>query len=119
MPGIRFQLVLGVAAYNLTRGAMNEAATALNIDARELSFPLAQHTTINAYLPAFANVSSGRERKELMADMLEVFAQSKLLRRRKRSSFPHAVWPAPGSFPKRKSALESEGEGTKSDEKVA
>jgi hypothetical protein len=97
------ELVLGVAAYNLTRGAMNTAASALNIDPRKFSFSLAQDT-INAYLPAFANAANDQERKALMEDMLQVFAQSKIPRRRKRRSFPREIWPPECSFPKRKAA---------------
>jgi putative transposase len=96
------ELVAGVAAYNLTRQAMNEAATALQIDPREFSFSLAQDT-INAFLPLLASAKTERQRKSIMKEMLRVFSYSKLpKRKKKRRSFPRAVWPRTCSFPKRK-----------------
>lgn len=95
------ELVLSVAAYNLTRAAMNAAGRALNLDPRQFSFSQAQDT-INAYLPVFASARSEAERQQIVEEMLRVFAQSKLPRRRKRRSYPRAVWPRPCSFPKRK-----------------
>ncbi len=95
------EVVLSVAAYNLTRAAMNEAGRALNLDPRQFSFSQAQDT-INAYLPVFASASSEAERQQIVEEMLRVFAQSKLPRRRKRRSYPRAVWPRPCPFPKRK-----------------
>jgi hypothetical protein len=95
------ELVLGVAAYNLTRAAMNEAGAALGLDPRQFSFSRAQDT-LNAYLPLFANARSDRQRQQLMQDMLRVFSQSKLPRRRQRAAYPREIWPRPCSFPKRK-----------------
>jgi transposase len=95
------ELVLSVAAYNLTRAAMNTAGRALNLDPRQFSFSQAQDT-MNAYLPVFANARSEAERQQIVEQMLRVFTQSKLPRRRKRRSYPRAVWPRPCSFPKRK-----------------
>ena len=97
------ELVLSVAAYNLTRGTMNEAAAALNLDPRQFSFSLAQDT-INAFLPLFAQATSDAERQEIVQRMIRVFAQSKLPNRRKRRSAPRMIWPRPCPFPKRKIA---------------
>jgi hypothetical protein len=97
------ELVLGVAAYNLTRAAMNAAGSALGLDPRQFSFSRAQDT-LNAYLPLFANAISDRQRQQLMQEMLRVFSQSKLPRPRKRPSYPREIWPRPCSFPKRKVA---------------
>lgn len=97
------ELVLGVAAYNLTRAAMNDAASALHLNPRQFSFSLAQDT-LNAFLPAFARATSDHERQRLMQQMLQVFAQSTLPRRRKRRSSPRMIWPRPCSFPKRQVA---------------
>ena len=96
------ELVLAVAAYNLTRGTMNEAATALQLDSRCLSYSQAQDT-INAVLPALARCSTDQERQVIVQQMIKVFAQSKLPRRARRS-FPREIWPRPCSFPKRKVA---------------
>jgi hypothetical protein len=66
------ELVLGVAAYNLTRAAINDAAAALELHPRDFSFSLAQDT-INALLPLLANARTERERKAIMTQMLRVF----------------------------------------------
>jgi hypothetical protein len=97
------ELLLSVAAYNLTRAAMNTAGSALGLDPRQFSFSRAQDT-LKAYLPLFAHAASDQEREQLMQDMLRVFSQSKLPRSRKRSSYPREIWPRPCSFPKRKIA---------------
>lgn len=97
------ELVLAVGAYNLTRAIMNQAASALNLDPRQLSFSLAQDT-INAFLPRFAKATSDQERQEITQEMLRVFRYAKLPRRRKRRSAPREIWPRPCSFPKRKVA---------------
>ena len=96
------ELVLGVAAYNLTRAAMNEAGSALGLDPRQFSFSQAQDT-LNAFLPVFAKATSDQERQQLTQQMIRVFAQSKLPRR-KRRSYPREIWPRPCPFPKRKVA---------------
>ncbi len=96
------ELLLGVAAYNLTRATMNEAGTALGLNPRQFSFSQAQDT-LHAFLPVFASATSDQERQQIMQQMLRVFAQSKLPRR-KRSPYPREIWPRPCSFPKRKVA---------------
>ena len=97
------ELVLGVAAYNLIRATMSQAAAALHLDPRQLSFSLTQDS-INAFMPAFAQASSDAERQNLMDQMLRVLAQSTLPRRRKRRSAPRMIWLRPCPFPKRKVA---------------
>ena len=95
------ELVLAVAAYNLTRATMNQAASALQCNPRDLSYSLAQDT-INAFLPAFANATTDQQRQDLMQEMLCVFKQSRLPNRNKRPSYPRAIWPRSSSFPTRK-----------------
>ena len=95
------ELVLAVAAYNLTRATMNQAASTLNLDPRRLSFSLAQDT-LNAFLPAFANASTDQQRQQLTQKMLRIFAQSQLPDRSHRSSTPREIWPRPCAYPKRK-----------------
>ena len=56
---VQKELVLAVAAYNLTRATMNQAASALQCNPRQLSYSLAQDT-LNAFLPAFANATKLR-----------------------------------------------------------
>ena len=97
------ELALGVAAYNLTRAAMNEAAAALHLDPRQFGFSMAQDA-IQAFLPAFAQANSEPERQRIMREMLRVFSYSTLPHRHKRRSAPREIWPRPRSFPKRKLA---------------
>jgi hypothetical protein len=104
------ELVLAVAAYNLTRATMNQAASALQLNPRQLSYSLAQDT-INAFLPAFANATTDQERQELMQEMLRVFKYSKLPNRSNRPSYPRAIWPRSNSFPKRKLARNASPQG--------
>ena len=96
------ELLLGVAAYNLTRAAMNEAGAALGLDPRRFSFSQAQDT-LHAFLPLFANAASDQERQQIMKQMLRAFGQSKLPKRTRRS-YTREVWPRPCPFPKRKVA---------------
>jgi hypothetical protein len=100
---VQKELVLAVAAYNLTRATMNQAASALQCNPRELSYSLAQDT-INAFLPAFANATTDPQREELMQEMLRVFKYSKLPDRSNRSPYERAIWPRGRSFPHRKLA---------------
>jgi hypothetical protein len=96
------ELVLAVAAYNLTRAAINQAATFLHVTPREFSFSMARDT-VQAFLPLFAAAGSEEERQRLGQQMLRVLGQSRLPRRRKRRpSPPREVWPRPCAFPKRK-----------------
>lgn len=96
------ELLLGVAAYNLTRAAMNEAGAALGLDPRRFSFSQAQDT-LHAFLPLFANAASDQERQQITTQMLRAFGQSKLPKRTRRS-YTREVWPRPCPFPKRKVA---------------
>jgi hypothetical protein len=96
------ELVLGVAAYNLTRAAINEAATALHLSPRQFSFSMARDT-VKAFLPRFAEARNETEREEIRRQMLRVMSQSLLPQRRhRRPSAPREIWPRPCSFPKRK-----------------
>ncbi len=107
---VQKELVLAVAAYNLTRATMNQAAVALQCNPRDLSYSLAQDT-INAFLPAFANATTGQQREELMQEMLRVFKYSKLPDRSNRSPYQRAIWPRGSSFPSRKLAKKRKSPG--------
>jgi hypothetical protein len=77
------ELVLGVAAYNLTRAAINEAAAALHLTPRQFSFSMARDT-VRAFLPLFADAANEAERQQIGMQMLRVMSLSLLPRRRKR-----------------------------------
>src|SRR6266702_4769706 len=96
------ELVLGVAAYNLTRAAINQAAAVLQVSPRQFSFSMARDT-LNAFLPLFAAAGSEEAYQQIAEKMLRVLGQSMLPRRRKRRpSTPREVWLRPCAFPKRK-----------------
>jgi hypothetical protein len=97
------ELVLAVTAYNLTRAVMNEAAFALQIDPRQLSYSLSQNA-IHAFLPLLANAKTVRERETILQNMLHVLSYCRLPPRRKRRAPPRAVWPRTCPFPTRKTA---------------
>src|SRR5260370_15913813 len=107
---VQKELVLAVAAYNLTRATMNQAASALQCNPRELSNSLAQDT-IQAFLPAFANATTEPQREQLMQEMLRVFKYSKLPDRSNRSPYERAIWPRGRSFPHRKLAKKCKSTG--------
>jgi hypothetical protein len=107
---VQKELVLAVAAYNLTRATMNQAASALQCNPRELSYSLAQDT-IHAFLPAFANATTEPQREQLMQEMLRVFKYSKLPDRSNRSPYERAIWPRGRSFPHRKLAKKCKSTG--------
>ena len=94
------ELMLAVAAYNLTRDAMNQAGLALGLEPRQLSFSLAQDT-LNAFLPVLANATNDQQRHQILQEMLRVFSYSKLPQRN-RNPYPREVWPKTRSFPTRK-----------------
>ncbi len=59
------ELVLSVAAYDLTRATIQQAAAALHLDSRRFSFSLAQDT-VSAFWPLLAGATSEPQRKDLM-----------------------------------------------------
>ena len=95
------ELVLGVTAYNLVRGAMVAAARVAGIDPRQLSFSRVQDV-LNASLPNLMAADSPESYQRLLDRMLRRAAQCKLPQRPGRPSYPRAVWPRASSFPKRK-----------------
>jgi hypothetical protein len=107
---VQKELVLAVAAYNLTRATMNQAAAALQCHPRQLSYSLAQDT-INAFLPAFANATTDLQREQLMQEMLRVFKYSKLPDRSNRAPYERAIWPRGRPFPHRKLAQRCKSSG--------
>ncbi len=78
-------LVLAVAAYNLTRATMNQAASALQFNPRELSYSLAQDT-IHAFSARFRQRHYRTATRGAMQEMLRVLKCSA-------ASFPTgAIW---------------------------
>src|ERR1017187_9480328 len=78
--------------HNLTRGAISEVAAVLQPSPRQFSFSMARDT-LNSFLPLFSAAGSEEERQQIGRQMLRVFRQSMLPRRRKwRPSTPREIW---------------------------
>jgi hypothetical protein len=95
------ELVLGVTAYNFVRAAIWAAAQVANVDPRRISFSRAQDV-VNACLPILQATRSDEEYAVQLERMLRRIAQCKLPQSRHRQSYPRAVWPRRGNFPKQK-----------------
>jgi hypothetical protein len=95
------ELVLGVTAYNFVRAAIWAAAQEANLDPRRISFSRAQDV-VNACLPILQAASSEEEYAVELERILRRIAQCKLPQSHHRQSYPRAVWPRRGNFPKQK-----------------
>lgn len=100
-PGmVASELYLAVAAWNLIRAVMQEAARQAGVEPRRLSFSRAR-----AALLAFAQASLQHRSPEQQGRGWELVMQSIAqckLPQRKRPSSPRLVWPAHQNFPSRK-----------------
>ena len=93
------ELITGVMAYNLVRTVQMAAAQWAAIDPRELSFSKVQ-TIVNAWFPILMDVHTPEQFSKLLARMLTAAAQAKLPKRRRRS-YPRAIWGRPQEWPRR------------------
>ena len=92
------ELVLAVAAYNLIRAVMLLAAERSQVAPRQLSFANVQALLVAA-LPGLQQANSQAEQEELLEQLLEMAAKLRLSRRkRKRPTYPRAVWSRGSSF---------------------
>ena len=100
-PGmVASELYLAVAAWNLIRAVMQEAARQAGVEPRRLSFSRAR-----AALLAFAQASLQHRSPEQQDRGWELVMQSIAqcrLPQRKRPSSPRLVWPTHQNFPSRK-----------------
>jgi hypothetical protein len=94
------ELLMAIAAYNLIRAVMTEAAQQINIDPRRLSFSRSREA-FWAFARAAANVDSEEQFEYHWRLLLRSLSQSKLPQRN-RPSAPRAVWPKLQHFPTRK-----------------
>lgn len=96
------EIDMGIAAYNLVRGMIAFAAQQSGIPPRGYSFTKVRRI-VQTFAPALANASNQQEAKRIFDQMIRYVQQSKLPRRkRKRPSYPRAVWKRRDMFPKRK-----------------
>jgi hypothetical protein len=95
------ELLMAIAAYNLVRAVMALAAHRHGLSPRQLSFTFAL-TVVNARWPKLQATTDKEQYRREVDDMIDAVAQGKHPNRRKRRSFPRAVWGRGGSFPSRK-----------------
>ncbi len=96
------ELDLAMAAYNLVRAIACMAAEHSDIAPRGYSFTKVRNI-IATFGPLIAGAKSPREAQQYFDQLMYYVQQAKLpKRRRKRSSYPRAVWGKGESFPSRK-----------------
>jgi len=92
------ELNLAVMAYNLVRAVIDESAQRTGLSPRQYSFSMV-HDLLNAWLPRIAGMSSESERQAEYERLMTYVAQCRLYKRKKRPSYPRAVWRRPRTFP--------------------
>lgn len=96
------ELDLAMAAYNLVRAVTCLAAAQTGAPPRSYSFTQVRNV-IAAFAPLAANAKTQKEAQKCFDQMMYYVEQAKLpQRRRKRSSYPRAVWARGESFPHRR-----------------
>jgi hypothetical protein len=93
------ELILGIAAYNIVRTIMAQAAEQAGVQPRQLSFARAK-----ACIEIYA--SRGVLTPEKIQQMLTLIAARKQPVRKQKRSFPREVWPQSQTFPSRKTPQE-------------
>ena len=88
----------GMLAYNLVRAIMAMAAEKTGLPPRAFSFTRVRKV-MNAFAPLIATAKTQCEADRLF-DKMMYYAMRTELRKRKRKSFPRAVWGRPRVFPK-------------------
>lgn len=97
------ELLLAISAYNLVRAVMCLAAQKAGLQPRQLSFSHVLNV-VDAAWPRLSAAASMEEHHREFDRVLDRAAQCRLPQRRKRRSFPRAVWRRGQAFPYRKSA---------------
>ena len=93
------EIDLAMLSYNLVRAVMYLTARKAGLEPRAFSFTKVRNV-LNAFLPQIAAANDERQAQKLLEDMLYYLDRTKLPRR-KRASYPRAVWPKPKSYPAR------------------
>lgn len=96
------EIEIAIAAYNLVRAMIAFASQQSGILPRGYSFTKVRHI-VEAFAPDLAQAPNPQAAKRIFDQMMTYIQQAKLPRRkRKRPSYPRAVWARRGDFPKRK-----------------
>jgi len=95
------ELYTAISAYNLVRAVMCLAARRANLSPRQLSFSFVLDV-VNAAWPRLLAAKSREEHHAELDRVLDYAASYKLPKRKKRRSYPRAVWGRGAAFPDRK-----------------
>jgi hypothetical protein len=96
------EIEIAIAAYNLVRAMIVSASQQSGIPPRGYSFTKVRHI-VESFAPDLEQAPNPQAAKRIFDQMMAYIQQSKLPRRkRKRPSYPRAVWARKGDFPKRK-----------------
>jgi len=94
------EIAMGITAYNLVRAVIALAAQQSGLPPRHYSFTSAARI-VQSFAPKIANASSPEESKRHYDRMMYYLQQAKLPRR-KRKTYPRAVWGKQAKYPNRK-----------------
>jgi hypothetical protein len=95
------EIDVAMIAYNLVRAVTCAAAEKAGLQPRQFSFTRVRNV-INAFAPKIAAARDAREAQQWADTMMYYIHQAQLPRRRKRRpTYPRAVWHKPQPFPKR------------------
>lgn len=96
------EIDLAMLAYNLVRAITYLAAEKAALPPRAFSFTRVRNV-VNAFAPRIAAAPNESEARKLFDLMMRYVDQARLpKRKRKRTSYPRAVWPKACTYPKRK-----------------
>jgi hypothetical protein len=95
------EIDVAMVAYNLVRAVTSVAAQKAGLKSRQFSFTRVRNV-INAFAPLIAAARDERQAQQLADDMMYYVNQARLPRRKKRPTYPRAVWSKTQNFPKRK-----------------
>jgi len=93
------EIDLALLSYNLVRSVQYLTARKAGLEPRAFSFTKVRNV-LNAFLPQIAAAQDERQARKYSEDMLYYLDRTKLPRRR-RSTYPRAVWPQPKAYPAR------------------
>lgn len=96
------EIEMAMAAYNLVRALICQAAEQSGVPPRGYSFTQVQRI-VEKFGPLLAEAPNSAEAKRICQQMMHYIHQAKLPRRRKRPAYPREVWQRGAYFPSRNS----------------
>lgn len=95
------EIEMGMAAYNLVRAVICLASEQSGLPPRAYSFTQVQRI-VQTLGPLLSTAGNPREAKRIFDQIMHYVDQAKLPRRRKRKTYPRAVWGKGAKFPNHK-----------------